>query len=99
MTHSTVATEPENAGSVDAVYHTIDITSLDSAGTETFDPQSEVGVDPGQHGVAVVGQADLSYLFVWDHTNGQLAVVSVADGSDVAGGTAVGQVRLRITGV
>jgi len=98
MTYSTVSAERESGGSTDRVFHTIDITSLDSAGAETYDADAETGVDPQQHGVDVVGQADTSYLVRWDHVNEQLSVVNVADGTAVASGTAVGEVRLRVEG-
>jgi hypothetical protein len=98
MTHSTVSSRRESGGSTDRVFHTVDITSLDSAGAENYTPEDAVGVDPEQHGVDVVGQADTSYLVRWDHVNEQLSVVNVADGTDVASGTAVGEVRLRVEG-
>jgi hypothetical protein len=107
MTHSTINTERENAGSVDVALHTIDITSLDSAGAETFDPDAEVGLsDASEYGVAVRGQENPGYQIVWDHINEQLAVKyadydAASDGVliDVPNNTDVGEVVLEITGV
>jgi hypothetical protein len=100
MTHSTVDSERESGGSTETLFHTIDITSLDGAGTENYGPSTEAGVDVDHTGgVDVVGQADSAYLIRWDHVNEQLSVVNVSDGTDVAGGTAVGQVRLCVKGI
>lgn len=105
MTHSTIAAEAENSGSMDVVYHTIDITATDALGSESYDPEAEVGVDVSDHGIAVAGQADAGYVVKWDHTTGQFQVKygdndAAADGPliDVPAGTAVGQVRLRVEG-
>lgn len=106
MTHSTVNVEAENEGSLDGTIHTIDITSLDSAGAETYNPGDEVGLeDPGRYGVSVRGQEDGSLLISWDHINEQLTVNEVVDTGDgtggvsgVAAGTAVGQVVLHVKG-
>jgi hypothetical protein len=107
MTHSTVDSERESGGSTETLYHTIDITSLDSAGVENYDPSTEAGVDvDSTGGVDIVGQADATYFVRWDHVNGQLTVKEVNDTgdgtgglADVASGTAVGEVRLRVEGI
>jgi len=105
MTHNTVETKRESGGSTDRAFHTIDITSLDSAGTESIDLDNETGVEPQHHGVDVVGQANGGYHITWDHTTGTLSVKyadydAAADGVliDVPSGTAVGEVRLRVEG-
>lgn len=99
MTHSTINTEAENRGSVDAVIHTIDITSLDSAGSESYDPESETNLSGAdRYGIAIRGQENTGYEFAWDHINGALTVVNVADGTDVTSGTAVGEVVLEVIG-
>ena len=97
MTHSTVDTEPENSGSFDSVYHTIDITSLDSSGAENYDPDAELGVSP--HGISVNGQEAIDYFIRWDHLNSQLHVSNASDGTAVASGTDVGEVVLKVDGV
>lgn len=107
MTHSTINTERENSGSVDAVLHTIDITSLDAAGAETYDPGTEVGLeDAGEYGVSVRGQENPGYHVVWDHVNESLAVKyadydAASDGVliDVPSATDVGEVVLEVVGV
>jgi len=100
MTHNTVNTEPESGGSTEDVVHTIDITSLDSAGTEQYSPSDELGIQGADRwGVSVRGQADSSVQITWDHVNEQLDIVNVSDGTDVANNTAVGEVVLHATGV
>ncbi|WP_256394111.1 hypothetical protein [Natronoarchaeum rubrum] len=100
MTHSTQSVERESGGSTAVVFHTIDVTSLDSAGAETYDPSTEVGLDTDHTGgISVVGQEDATNLVRWDHINEQLAVVAVADGTDVTSGTDVGEVRLKVEGI
>ena len=100
MTYTTVGTERESAGSTEVLFHTIDITSLDAAGAENYDPSTAAGLEVDHTGgVSVVGQADATVKIVWDHVNEQLSVVNVADATDVASGTAVGEVRLRVEGV
>jgi len=99
MTHSTTNTERENQGSVDAAFHTIDITALDAAGSESYDPSAELGLEGAtRYGVTVRGLADDSYRAVYNHTTGELAVTNAADGTDVASGTAVGEVVLHVVG-
>jgi hypothetical protein len=99
MTHSTINTEAENSGSVSVVYHTIDITSLDAAGSETYDPESETNLaGADRYGIAVRGQENTGYEFAWDHINGALTVVNVSDGTDVASGIDVGEVVLEVIG-
>lgn len=100
MTHSTINTEAENAGSLDVVYHTIDITSLDSAGAESYDPEAETNLSGAdRYGVSVRGTETDTYLVRWDHVNGSLHVQNVADETDVASGVDVGEVVLEVKGV
>jgi len=99
MTHTTVNSEDTNRGSEDAVFHTIDITSLDSAGAETYDPETETNLSGAdRYGVSVRSTADETVLVRWDHVAGNLSVVNVADGTDVTSGTAVGEVILEVVG-
>jgi hypothetical protein len=99
MTHSTTNTEPESAGSLDRVVHTIDVTSLDSAGVETYDPEAEVGISGAdRYGVSVRGQEDETLAIVWDHIDGELKVKNRDDGTDVANNTDIGEVVLDVLG-
>jgi hypothetical protein len=99
MTHSTVETVPASAGSEDAVYHTIDVTSLDSAGVETYDPAAEVGIaGADRYGVSVRGQEDETLALVWDHVDGELKAKNRDDGTDVANNTDIGEVILEVVG-
>jgi len=99
MTHTITNTERENAGSKERVVATVDITSLDSAGVEQFDAKAELGVS-GQtrFGVGVRGAEDPTVQVKYDHVNDQLDVINVADGSDVANNTDVGEVVLDALG-
>jgi hypothetical protein len=99
MTYSITNREVENNGSVTAVYATVDITSLDSAGFEPFDPSAALGVDgAADYGVSVVGSESNAYLVRWDHVNERLSVVDVADGTDTASATDVGEVIVKAEG-
>lgn len=100
MTHTTIESERESGGSTKVAFHTIDITSLDALGSETYDPEAETGVDPSSTGgITVVGQSNTAYLVRWDHVAGVLTVVNVADGTDAAAATAVGEVALKVEGL
>lgn len=99
MTHTTVATKRENGGSKDEAYHVIDLTSLDRAGEEDYDPDAELGLeDPGRFGIDVRAQEDETVKVDYDHLNDQLTVINVADGTGVAQGTDVGEVMLHVVG-
>jgi len=99
MPYTITNRENENHGSVDAAYVTVDITSLDSAGFEPFDPGTVVGLeDPAEYGVAVRGLENPQYRVAWDHLNGRLDVTNVSDGADVTSGTDVGEVLLEVVG-
>lgn len=99
MTHSTINTRAENAGSLDVVYHTIDITSLDAAGVENYDPEGATNLSGADVlGVSVRGLEDPTVQVAWDHVNGQLDVINVSDATDVTSGTDVGEVILEVTG-
>lgn len=100
MTYSITNTERENRGSLDAVHATVDITSLDSAGFEPFDPSAVTGIDGSadRFGVSVRGQENTGYLVRWDTANARISVVNVSDGTDVAAGTDVGEVVLEVVG-
>ena len=97
MTHSTVSTDEQNSGSYRVVYRTINITSLDNAGAETFDPEAESGLTDAL-GVSVAGQEADATFVSYDHVAGTLTATNIADGTDVAAGTDVGEVTLRIDG-
>lgn len=107
MTHSTVEAKEESGGSTDVVFHTINITSLDAAGAETYDPDAELGVSvDSTGGISVVGQENGGYHVTWDHLNAQLSVKyadydAAADGVliDVPAATDVGEVVLKVEGV
>jgi len=99
MTHSTTSLSPQNFGSRAAYLHVIDITSLDAAGQENYDPSSEVNVELGDdYAVIVADQEDPSRRFSWDHTSDHLDVKDLSDGTDTANNTDVGEVKLVIVG-
>lgn len=107
MSHTTTNVEAESEGSLESALHTIDITSLDNAGQETYDPSTELGIEGADRfGVDVRGQQDPNVFVRWDHINGVLTVKEVVDTGDgtgglqdVAAGTAVGEVVLHVKGV
>jgi len=99
MTYDTINRDRENTGSVSTVYHRIDITSLDDTGTENYDPD-DVGISGAdRYGIRVTGIEDPSVIAQWNHVAGELNVRNLSDGSQVATGSAVGEVILEVTGV
>jgi hypothetical protein len=99
MAYSVTNVERENHGSVDAVYATVDITSLANAGNEPIDTDAAFGLeDASRYGVSVRGQESAAYNIVWDHLNDRLRVVNTADGTDAAAATDVGEVVIGVVG-
>lgn len=97
MTHSDVNTQRENHGSEMAILHTIDVTSLDGANYENYNPTSEVDVHRFSS-VEVVGLENPStYIVQWDTSNDRLAVEQYG-GTDPTSSTNVGEVQLRVYG-
>jgi|AntDeeMetagen192_2_1112575.scaffolds.fasta_scaffold13676_1 hypothetical protein len=86
----------KNLGVYNVEFITIDIDSLSGTGAEPF-PDAETGIQ-NKEGAVVVGQEDGSYKVDYDHLNDELSVVDVADGTDAAAGTDVGEVRIRVEG-
>jgi len=81
------------------VYLTVDITSLDSAGFEPFDPEAVTGLGGAdRYGVAVRALENPQYRVAWDSANARLDVINVSDGADVGSGVNVGEVLLEVTG-
>lgn len=99
MTYSITNVERENHGSVDAVYATVDITSLANVGNEPFDASAALGIDGAdKYGIAVRGTETDTYLVRFDHVNEQFHVQNVADETDVAAATDVGEVIIKAEG-
>lgn len=100
MTHSTTSLERESFGSLKAFIHVIDITSLDSAGQEDYDPSTELNVNLGtDYAVLVAGKEDQTTGISWDHLNDHLDVIDLADSTNIANNTDVGEVKLVVVGV
>lgn len=96
MTHDTTNVDHESGGSVVSVFATLDITSLDNANTEDFDPASEFSLQDVL-GVAVLGlESPESFTVDFDHLDGTALSVLNADGTDPTAGTDVGEVRIRV---
>lgn len=96
MTESTTVVERGNAGDHRYVIAEVDITSLDSAGTEPYDPSAKFNLE-GAYG-AVVDQEDYTHHVFYDHDNTQIIAKDVADGTDLADNTDVGTVTIRFVG-
>jgi len=99
MTHNDVSTEEESYGSQEAVLHQIDITSLDAAGQENYQPSTELNIPNGSKlGVVPVGQNETAYQYHWDTDGQHLNVINSSDGGDAANNAATGEVRLLVVG-
>ena len=98
MTHTTTVESRRNSGSYESVFATLDITGLDNANTEDFDPATELGFNDVL-GVAVVGlEEPENYTVDFDHLAGNALSVLNADGTDPTSSTDVGEVRVRVDG-
>jgi len=96
MTFTLTDVDYESGGSVVSVYATVNITSLDGANTEPFDPADVFNVDPLGVSVQGVENGD-AYLVQYDHLASQL-VVEGYGGTDPTAGTDVGEIRVRVDG-
>lgn len=99
MTYSQSVKESGVQGDLHYLFATVNITSLANAGNEPFDPTSVFDELLDVHGVSIEGveNAD-TYAVEWDHLANQFTVVNVADGTNVASGTDVGEVRIKVEG-
>lgn len=98
MTHTITTEERESGGSYASVFATVDITSLDNAASEDFDPDAELDLRTVE-GVSVLGLENAgSYQVAYDHVAGNSLAVLSADGTDPTSGTDVGEVRIRVDG-
>jgi len=97
MTHTTTVEERLSDGNYESVVATLDITSLDNANNESFNPTAELGLDVVL-GVSIEGveNAD-SYVVQFDHLENALYVESYG-GTDPTAGTDVGEVRVKVSG-
>lgn len=98
MTHTTTVEADVNDGSYKAVFATLDITSLDNANNESFDPASEFNFSDVL-GVSVEGlEEPESYVVQFDHLDGSTLYVEGYGGTDPTASTDVGEVRVKVSG-
>jgi hypothetical protein len=105
MTHDLEIQYRENHPTIRTIV-SLDITGLDGAGVEQFDPETEeTAVSSGpvlrqttELTVTPVEWEDETLQIMWDSVDDELKVKNLSDGSDVASGTAVGEVVLEVTG-
>lgn len=99
MTHSTVNTELENQGNKDVAYHEINITSLDVAGEEGYNPSNELNLEgEDRYGIGVRGQTNVSVAFGYNSTSGNVTARMRSDDQAVPSGSDVGHVTLEVVG-
>lgn len=97
MTHSTTVEDRVSDGSFESVFATLDITGLDNANNESFDPAAELGFNDVL-GVSVEGVENPdSYIVQFDHLENALYVEGYG-GTDPTAGTDVGEVRIKVSG-
>ena len=109
MTHSTENVELENQGNKDVAYHEINVTSLDVAGEEGYDPSSELNLEgEDRFGIGIRGQTNATIDWGYDTASGNLTARRVnasitgsdfTEGTeDVPAGADVGHVTLEVVG-
>lgn len=96
MTETTTVVEAGNEGDHRYVIAEVDITSLDTAGTEPFDPSAKFNLE-GAYG-SVVDQEDYTHHIFYDSDGTQIIAKDVADGTDLANNLDVGTVTIRFVG-
>lgn len=94
MTHTITTEERESGGSYASVFATVDITSLDNAASEDFDPVSEFALQ----GVLnlEVGQLENPNTYVVQAAADNDLAVEQYGGTDPTAGTDVGTVRVSV---
>ena len=98
MTHTTTVEERVSDGNYEAVFATLDITSLDNANNEDFDPAAELGFNHVL-GVSVEGlENPETYVVQFDHLDGATLYVEEYGGTDPTASTDVGEVRVKVSG-
>jgi hypothetical protein len=98
MTHTTTVEHDASDGNYGSVFATLDITSLDNANNESFDPASEFNLSDVL-GVEILGlENPESYVVEWDHVDGGTLYVEGYGGTDPTSGTDVGEVRVKVSG-
>lgn len=99
MTFSETVHERGNNGDHRYVVTEVNITSLDSAGTEPYDAESRHGLN-GVHGASVLDKEDATYVFNYDAdaSTPAIGVKNLGDAADVANNTDVGTVTLKFEG-
>jgi len=104
MTKSVTVQEEGNNGDHRYVVAEVDITSLDSAGSEPLDPASQFGLRD-VHGAAVLDQEDYTKIVHFNASSPKIVVKEVNDTGDGSGGvvdtannTDVGTVTLKFEG-
>jgi hypothetical protein len=96
MTETTTVIEEGNEGDHRYVIAQADVTSLDSSGTEPYDPSTKFNLEGAY--ANVLDQEDYTHYVFYDEANAQLIVKDVADGTDIADNTDVGTITLRFVG-
>lgn len=86
----------------------LDITELDSAGTESFDPTTEIDDTTKKailrvngavvDAIHVIEQEDESLVFTYDTLDEEFSVKNLDDGTDVGNNTDVGEVLVEVIG-
>lgn len=96
MTHTTTVEERLSSGSYETVVATLDITSLDNADSEGFDPASELGIDDVLN--VEVGRIENAGSYVVQPLANNDLQIEAYGGTDPTAGTDIGTVRVTVHG-
>lgn len=99
MTFSETVHERGNNGDHKYVITEVDITSLDSAGTEPYDAETRHNFNE-VYGATVLDKEDNTYVFNYDAdaSTPAVSVKNLSDAVDVANNTDVGTVTVKFEG-
>lgn len=96
MTHTTTVVDRLSEGNYTSVVADVDITGLDNADSEGFDPEAELNLTDAHGGVVMQAENAGTYVFSIEQNND--IHVEAYGGTDPTAATDVGVVRVKYEG-
>lgn len=98
MTHSNSVVDSTVQGEYRVVIVDVNVTSLDSAGTEPWNPNDELSQFDDYTAVTVSGTEDTDNIVRYDHINENIVAHDPSDDAALDNNNDLGEVRLRVEG-